>query len=278
MKNKVKLISFSITFILLASLITPKAYALYQGKSLMREGDNLLASNQYQPALEKYQQSKEKWENKNINEKIEKAKRLIESNENYQKGNEAIENEQWDEAIKKLSRVNHAHEHYQEALQLIKYATSEKQNQKKVAPDVQGVSTTVSTIPKPTISPVEEINIPEPSKQAPTIVEKERVELTGGHFVLCESSKANEIRNAQIDVEDALQEFANCGFDCVDKKEECRRECIDKKKENNWNHATTQLCIDTCNLTDCILACGNKSKRVDTYSDMLNSLINQYCK
>ena len=72
MKNKVKLISFSIVFILLASLIIPKAYALYQGKSLMREGDNLLASNQYQPALEKYQQSKEKWENKNINEKIEK--------------------------------------------------------------------------------------------------------------------------------------------------------------------------------------------------------------
>lgn len=184
MKNKVKLISFSIVFILLASLIIPKAYALYQGKSLMREGDNLLASNQYQPALEKYQQSKEKWENKNINEKIEKAKRLIESNKNYQEGSEAIENEQWDEAIKKLSKVNHDHEHYQEALQLIKYASGEKQNQKKVAPGVKGVSTTTPTTPKPTTASMAPTEAPTPTNtpipvplQEPTPISQETEEL-----------------------------------------------------------------------------------------------------
>lgn len=70
-----KIILPLIIVFILGSLLIPEAYAFYQAQKLNKEGDLLLASNQYQPALEKCQQSKEKWEKKYNNLNHEEVKR-----------------------------------------------------------------------------------------------------------------------------------------------------------------------------------------------------------
>lgn len=67
MKRLIKKITIGLLLLSLVVYLSPKIYAFYQGATLEKQGDRLLASNKYQQALEKYSASRDKWEDKNIN-------------------------------------------------------------------------------------------------------------------------------------------------------------------------------------------------------------------
>ena len=134
MKIKKKIIIGIIVTLLLAPAsiyAVPKINNYYQAFKLEKEADKLLAKKDYQAALSSYKKSREKWEDKVINEKITATEQTINDDKNYKEGQEAINAENWDKAIKKFSSISRNSEYYTSAKRLADYAKNKVENSSK---------------------------------------------------------------------------------------------------------------------------------------------------
>lgn len=130
--TKKGILALAILLVILISsvFIAPRVYSYYQAFRLERQADILLVQSQYKEALKKYKDSREKWEDVEINKKIEKAETVWESEKSYQDGLEAFDNEEYKEAINAFLKVDSEHKDYDKAWNFIGEA-KEKLNEEK---------------------------------------------------------------------------------------------------------------------------------------------------
>jgi len=265
-KKHLGLITISLVLLSLLALSTPKVFALYQSHNLESQGDLLLASNKYKEALNKYQISKSKTERKSVNEKIEEAEALLESELKYQEGKIAIEEENWDDAIKKLSLVQPEHKDYKQAKSLIDFAIGrlrDGSNKIKPTPVNNPTSTPIPVTATPT-------NTPEPQ------VETELVTI-GNKQYQCRKDKANEIREAKIKRDEALQKVWDCTDKCFDDRFACEDDCKDIYAQD-WDNEALESCYAGCRAISCNDICYLYVTQAGTREGILTSLINDYCQ
>jgi len=156
------LLTLSLLIVLSASIyVAPKTYSYYQAFQLERQADLMLAQSNYQDALEKYEESRGKWNDVEINEKIAKAQNLVESEVSYKAGVEAFDNAEYDKAIEEFLDVKSIYREYEKARSLLEEAKeklreAEKVKSEQVKEQVKGVQTSVNTeqkISSPTDTP-----------------------------------------------------------------------------------------------------------------------------
>jgi len=263
-----------VVILLVAGYFSPKIYAYYQAERLEKEGDNLIAKDDYQQALQKYLASKVKREDKTINYKISQSSDLIDSENSYKNGVDLISKEKWDEAIISLSKVKKNHKDYERAMTLISSTEKiiQENNLKKTQIQVKKTNPTVLTVTKiPTQIPTIFI---QPTTFLTPVPAKIPILLVTGVTVNCDKDYADEVRTANANYDKSLKDYANCGFACINDKGDCRFKCASKYMNSP---DLAKACENDCLSVDCTSLCAWKSSQSSSLAQILNTLVSSHC-
>lgn len=160
-------------------------------------------------------------------------------------------------------------------------------DKKTINPEIAGVG----DMPSPTSSPT---NTPTPTPTnkpratatpLPTTtplptstpeIETESVRI-GIKKYQCQKDKANEVREAKIKRDEALQKVWECTDKCFNNRFVCEDDCKDTYSQN-WDNETIKSCYFNCRAVSCNDVCYLYITQAGDYEGILASLINDYCQ